>query len=170
MNARVFVLVLPCLLAGAICAQTGTGNIQGTVRDATGAVVPQAKVTIVQTQTTRQYDSVTNEVGFYLFPSVQLGPYQITVEAAGKTQVRLVVEDDGPGFPPAMAVRGESGAGSTGLGLDIVRRAAERTGGSLAISAGHEGGARVEVLFGFPDPPTDASTGNDPISRLRRSG
>src|SRR5262245_25055144 len=63
--------------------QTGTGSIQGAVKDASGAVVPEAKVRIVQTQTTRQYDTVTNEVGFYLFPSVQLGPYQITVEMAG---------------------------------------------------------------------------------------
>ncbi|MBI3646248.1 MAG: TonB-dependent receptor [Acidobacteriales bacterium] len=71
------------LLAGVVYAQTGSGSIQGTVKDATGAVVPQAKVRVVQTQTTRQYDTVTNEVGFYLVPSVQLGPYQITVEAAG---------------------------------------------------------------------------------------
>ncbi len=64
-------------------AQTGTGTIQGTVKDAAGAVVPGAKVKIVHTPTTREYSTVTNEVGFYLFPSVQLGPYQITVEAAG---------------------------------------------------------------------------------------
>src|SRR5262249_48510232 len=76
-------ILLLFVLSALVRAQTGTGSIQGAVKDATGAVVPEAKVRIVQTQTTRQYDTVTNEVGFYLFPSVQLGPYQITVEMAG---------------------------------------------------------------------------------------
>jgi hypothetical protein len=71
------------VLAGLTSAQTGTGNIQGTVKDATGAVLPAAKVTITQTQTARQYSTTSTELGFYLFPSVQTGPYQIKVEAAG---------------------------------------------------------------------------------------
>jgi hypothetical protein len=64
-------------------AQTGTGNIQGTVKDAAGAVVPKAKVTVIHTATTRQYTSETNEVGFYLLPTLQSGAYQITVESSG---------------------------------------------------------------------------------------
>ncbi len=61
----------------------------------------------------------------------------------------LVVEDDGPGFPAKDAVaRGESGGGSTGLGLDIVARAAERTGGELRLTTPPTGGARAEVRFG----------------------
>jgi hypothetical protein len=71
------------LLAGVIWAQTGTGSIQGTVTDASGAAVPGAKVTVTHTPTTRQYNTTTTEVGFYLFPSVQPGPYQMTVEAPG---------------------------------------------------------------------------------------
>ncbi len=39
--------------------------------------------------------------------------------------------------------RGETGGGSTGLGLDIARRAAESAGGSLAVDRGPGGGARV---------------------------
>jgi hypothetical protein len=64
-------------------AQTGTGNIQGTVKDAVGAVVPKVKVTVVHTATTRQYTSETNDVGFYLLPALQSGAYQITVESPG---------------------------------------------------------------------------------------
>ena len=41
--------------------------------------------------------------------------------------------------------RGVSGDGGTGLGLDIARRTAEAAGGSLAISAGRRGGARIEL-------------------------
>jgi signal transduction histidine kinase len=61
----------------------------------------------------------------------------------------LVVEDDGPGFEGAHAMnRGESGRGSTGLGLDIALRAAQRTGGGLQLDESSTGGARVEVTFG----------------------
>ena len=74
-----------CLLSLAIAgwAQTGTGSIQGTVKDASSAAVPGGKVTITHTPTTRQYTTTTTELGFYLFPSVQMGPYQLTVEAPG---------------------------------------------------------------------------------------
>lgn len=61
--------------------------------------------------------------------------------------VALVVEDAGPGIADAgRAVRrGASGGGSTGLGLDIARRAAESTGGSLHVDRGPLGGARVQL-------------------------
>jgi hypothetical protein len=71
------------VMSAAGWGQTGTGNIEGTVKDATGAVLPGAKVTITHTQTSRQYGTTSTEVGFYLFPSVQMGPYQMVVEAPG---------------------------------------------------------------------------------------
>ncbi|TDV55237.1 sensor histidine kinase [Actinophytocola oryzae] len=58
----------------------------------------------------------------------------------------LTVEDAGPGLPDGGVVRrGVSGAGSTGLGLDIVRRAGERTGGSVRLERSPLGGLRVVV-------------------------
>jgi hypothetical protein len=74
---------LACFLSALCWAQTGTGNIQGTVKDATGAAVPGAQVTIRQTQTAREQRSESTGVGFFLFPSVQIGPYEVTVEAPG---------------------------------------------------------------------------------------
>ncbi len=63
--------------------------------------------------------------------------------------VRLSVADEGPGFVTEDALgRGVSGAGSTGLGLDIARRAAESSGGSLSIGASPSGGALVVVELG----------------------
>ncbi|MCG8928150.1 HAMP domain-containing sensor histidine kinase [Lentzea sp. CC55] len=61
--------------------------------------------------------------------------------------VALVVEDAGPGIADTERAvrRGASGGGSTGLGLDIARRAAERTGGSLHVDRGPLGGARVQL-------------------------
>ena len=65
----------------------------------------------------------------------------------GPDGVELAVEDDGPGFDPAVGERGVSGAGSTGLGLDIARRTAESSGGSLRIGRTPAGRTRVTVTL-----------------------
>ena len=70
---------------------------------------------------------------------------------------QLVVEDEGPGFTDSATARGVSGAGSSGLGLDIARRTAERTGGTLAVDPPAGGGGRVTLRFG---PMTGAVTGS----------
>ncbi|GAA3245089.1 sensor histidine kinase [Dactylosporangium siamense] len=59
----------------------------------------------------------------------------------------LTVQDAGPGFDPAAGARGVSGAGSTGLGLDIARRTAEAAGGTLTVDRAPLGGARVTVTL-----------------------
>jgi signal transduction histidine kinase len=67
----------------------------------------------------------------------------------------LVVEDDGSGLPsPDRLGRGRSSAGSTGLGLDIVRRIADASGATLDLSAADGGGARVRLLWPAPRPVT----------------
>ena len=65
--------------------------------------------------------------------------------------VWLVVADDGPGFPSAGPVRrGRSSGGSTGLGLDIARRIAEESGGTLTLGRSASGGGSVTLGFGPP--------------------
>ena len=58
---------------------------------------------------------------------------------------RLEIADEGPGLPPDAATRGRSDRGSSGLGLDIARRCAEASGGSMTVSAGASGGALVAL-------------------------
>jgi signal transduction histidine kinase len=62
---------------------------------------------------------------------------------------RLTVDDAGPGLPAGRHTgalrRGVSGSGSSGLGLDIVRRSAERTGGEVRLESSPAGGLRVVV-------------------------
>jgi signal transduction histidine kinase len=69
--------------------------------------------------------------------------FSILLREAGD-RVVLAVHDAGPGFATtALAERGRSGAGSTGLGLDVARRTAEAAGGRLVLGASAEGGARI---------------------------
>ena len=76
-------------------------------------------------------------------------PLAISLVASGSDCVELAVEDGGGGIADPDAVeRGASTGDSTGLGLDIVRRTAEASGGSLELSASTTlGGARVVVFL-----------------------
>ena len=75
--------------------------------------------------------------------------YEITVSTRPDGVQMLTVTDDGPGFADLSVMqRGRSGAGGTGLGLDIVGRTAQRTGGSTEIAMSPTGGAQIDVLFG----------------------
>src|SRR5207253_51216 len=63
--------------------QTGSGTVQGVVRDATSAVVAGARVTIDHKATATKTATNTNHVGFFVFPPVVPGDYTITVEVSG---------------------------------------------------------------------------------------
>ncbi|MBD0747466.1 HAMP domain-containing sensor histidine kinase [Streptomyces sp. CBMA152] len=75
--------------------------------------------------------------------------------------VIVLVSDAGPGIadPGAALARGSSGGGSTGLGLDIVRRIAESTGGDVRLGRSVLGGTEVRVWIGRGGP--------TPTSRIR---
>jgi signal transduction histidine kinase len=75
--------------------------------------------------------------------------FSVRVSARARGGAWLVVSDDGPGFThPDPARRGLSSGGSTGLGLDIVQRVAEASGGTLTLGRSPAGGAAVTVGLG----------------------
>ncbi len=81
-------------------AQVTTATVHGTVTDPSGAVVPDAKVTALNTATGISTETTSNKSGFYVFPSLQVGgPYSVTMDAPGfqkvvKTGVMLTVNAD----------------------------------------------------------------------------
>ena len=71
-------------------AQLDTASISGRITDPTGAVIPNANVTVVNTDTNFQYESVTNPEGLFRVPSLRPGPYRLEVKAPGfKTYQRF---------------------------------------------------------------------------------
>jgi signal transduction histidine kinase len=79
---------------------------------------------------------------------------RLTARASGGAW--LTVADDGPGFAgDFLTRRGTSGGGSTGLGLDIARRIAEASGGSLTIGRSPRGGAAITLALGPTAPPRE---------------
>jgi len=60
-----------------------TGRISGTVKDPTGAVVPNAQITALETQTGIKNSTVTDSAGFYSFPSLPVGHYDLEVRTGG---------------------------------------------------------------------------------------
>ncbi|MGA2580038.1 MAG: TonB-dependent receptor [Bryobacteraceae bacterium] len=66
-----------------VFAQFASGSIGATVTDATGAVVPAAKVVLKNEATGSLRDTVTNNSGAFDFPSILPATYTVTVTAAG---------------------------------------------------------------------------------------
>lgn len=85
---------IAALMISAAFAQTETGQITGTVTDPTGAVVPDAKVTVRNVDTGATRNTTTGASGVYVAPNLLPGTYQLTVEATGFTtsQRQVVVQ------------------------------------------------------------------------------
>ena len=84
-----FILLLVILLPFPLFAQINTGTILGTVRDAQGAVVPGADVTVTLTELGVSVALSTNESGVFQASGLRPGAYQVRAETAGfKAAVR----------------------------------------------------------------------------------
>src|SRR5262249_52312350 len=60
-----------------------TAEVLGTVRDASGASVPGARITLTNLDTGIQATTISDEIGNYDFFSVKVGRYAITVQSSG---------------------------------------------------------------------------------------
>ncbi len=71
------------ILAATAAAQVDTGNISGTIHDAGGAVVPNAKVLLRNASSGLSLEIASNSEGIYVSPPLRPGSYIVDVEAAG---------------------------------------------------------------------------------------
>jgi len=65
--------------------------------------------------------------------------FRVAVHPGPAGGAEVSVSDAGPGLPASALERGHSGGGSTGLGLDIARRTAENSGGTLRVHSSAAG-------------------------------
>ena len=72
-----------CTSAVTLHAQTITAGVNGTVTDASGAVVPNAKITATNVATNVSSSTVTTREGIYVIRNLQVGQYKVTVESSG---------------------------------------------------------------------------------------
>jgi hypothetical protein len=77
------------LFSLAASAQTITGSFTGTITDATGAIIPNARVVATNVGTNLTYNAATNQSGVYNLLFLPVGQYQVTVESQGFKQARL---------------------------------------------------------------------------------
>src|SRR5262245_64056026 len=75
-------IVILTFAANAAWAQA-TAEISGTVKDASGAVLPGVEVTVTQTETGVVRNTVTNETGSYVMPNLPIGPYRLEATLPG---------------------------------------------------------------------------------------
>ncbi len=82
---RLYCILSLLLTATAVVgwSQVVSATLLGTVTDASGAVVPNAKVTITETQTSVVHTEQTNASGNFIVPNLPPGVYAVTVEATG---------------------------------------------------------------------------------------
>ncbi len=88
----IMLLVLPFALCGVAFAQEITGNLAGTVKDASGAIVKGATVTITDAQKNVVVRTLTtSDEGDFSVPNLNTGTYNVTVEA---TNFKKTVQND----------------------------------------------------------------------------
>src|ERR1700693_1237418 len=82
-------LALILLTSVRVYAQVSGATMTGTVNDATGAVIPNAQLSIQNVATGEVRVLTTDKAGFYTVPNLLPGRYEVTVTAPGfSTEVR----------------------------------------------------------------------------------
>jgi hypothetical protein len=78
-------LILICSLTAAVSvfAQSQNASLDGQVTDKSGAVVPQATVTVTAAERQLNFTSQTDNLGHFAFPSLAPGSYDLTIAAKG---------------------------------------------------------------------------------------
>ena len=96
-NAKFFQVSVMVLMLTALCflsqntfAQGTRGTIRGTVKDPSGAVVPNATVELVDITKTTGRTQQTDENGAYQFVEIEPATYNITINATGFAETKLI--------------------------------------------------------------------------------
>ncbi|HTB13666.1 MAG TPA: TonB-dependent receptor [Bryobacteraceae bacterium] len=88
-GAPLILLILSTLSAS-------SASISGTIHDPSGAAIPAAHITLLNTALKTERHSTSNDQGIYSFPALFFGGYEITIEASGfqpkKTNITVTAD------------------------------------------------------------------------------
>ncbi len=82
-------VALGCSLHPSLRAQSTFATVLGTVKEASGAVVPNAKVQFTNTGTNAVRSTLTNSAGGYEFVNVEVGTYTLEIQAPGFSKMEF---------------------------------------------------------------------------------
>jgi Carboxypeptidase regulatory-like domain/TonB dependent receptor len=88
-HIHLYLLMLALAMTQFLSAQTFRGGIAGAIQDSTGAVVPNAKISLIGTDTGYARETVSTSSGDYSFQDLPLGSYSIKVDAAGFSTTKI---------------------------------------------------------------------------------
>ncbi|MBV9302149.1 MAG: carboxypeptidase regulatory-like domain-containing protein [Acidobacteriaceae bacterium] len=91
-------IALLLVLAAAACIWAlAAGNLSGTIKDLTGASVPNAQIALTNVDQSTEFKSTSDNKGFYSFPAVPVGHYDLRIESPGfatQEKKNLTVDTD----------------------------------------------------------------------------
>jgi hypothetical protein len=170
-----FVSACVVLLSTLCLGQKDAGNIIGTVKDSSGAVVPQAKIVATDADRGTSFETATNQNGEFVAGPLRIGRYNVSVEKAGfkkaiigpivvDVQARLaidvtlqvgqvvetvVVTSQGPQLETETSELGHVVNSHTATTLPLNGRNLAQLAQLAAGVAPSEPGSRTETSFGF---------------------
>ena len=71
------------VLCASIAWASVAGSISGTVKDPSGRVVPNAEITIRETNTGLSHHATANSKGYYTLPVLPVGRYELEAHSTG---------------------------------------------------------------------------------------
>jgi len=92
-----FVGVVILFYSAVLLWGVANGSVSGTVTDLSGAVIPGAHITLVNTALNSTFRAACDIQGFYSFPSIPVGHYDLIIEVLGfktKKKKNLKVDND----------------------------------------------------------------------------
>jgi hypothetical protein len=138
-----YVVALLGLLPAPTLAQTVSGTILGTVTDSTGAVVANAKVTIVNEGTGLTRVVTADSNGDYTAPALPTGHYTITSEMSGFKTVALSNIEVGVDQRVRINIKHEIGAMTESVSVTAEAPLLQTSSSELGTTVGHQ---QIEAL------------------------